>query len=365
MLTPRRASLAVPFSVALLVLPATPALAPPVTLTQVGTPIPGVGPVGMSVEKLPGGVFVLVANYQNDDLRSLRFDPATGALFPVSTIRTGDGPSAVVASKDGNFACVSNLLSNDISALRIDPATGLLTLMGTASSVGSGPSSIALSDDGYVVVANRESDSLQALKLDQETGTLTQRSVYPAGNGPADIAVSGRKVVVGHALSNDVHYLNLDEGGALHPIDVESVGERVTAVGIQKNVAIAATYPGGNLYAFSLTATGMVPLGFYSTGGDITDFGFLRLPLGPGSPVLPLEVSSMRIVVTGINPPRVQVFELGSGGITSLGSLPLTGNSSRTLQVVPSTGTGDAHVVVNEYNNNRTLVVRVSNVRGR
>jgi 6-phosphogluconolactonase (cycloisomerase 2 family) len=325
---------------------AAPALAPPLTLTPVGNPVPGVGPVPVTVAETAQWAYAMVADYQGGQVRSLRIDPATGVLAPVGSAPVPGGPSALAISREGSYAVVTTLQNQNVTSLRIDPTTGALTPVGNAPSGGSGPSAAAVTNDGFVLVANQDSDNVGVLKLDPTTGGLLPVGVRAVGDGPACIAVAGRKVLVGHALSNDVHLLNIDRFGALTPIDTQSVGERVTGVAIQKppGIVIAGTYPSGRAHAFVVTAGALVPLGSAATGGDITDLDYS----GRG-----------QLLVTGISPPRLAAFDVSTAGLGVAGSLTLEGISSRTLAIARGEGSND-YAIVNEYNNNRTIVIRMT-----
>jgi hypothetical protein len=308
-------------------------------LAQVGAPLPGIGPVALDAIEFHSGTYVLIANYQNDDLRSLGIDPVTGQLTILGTAPTG--PSALAVSGDGRHVVCTNLLSNNVSTIRLDPDTGALSPVGLIPSGGNGPAAIAISDDGYVLVANRDSDTLGILQLDPVSGELATVGAAPVGDAPTAIKISWRSVVVGHALSNDVHMLELDRFGALHPVDVQNVGARVTSVAIDRRTVVAATYPNGVVHAFNLGPKGLEATGSYSTGGDITD----------------LEYSwNGTLFAAGIAPARVAAFELDRHGLQQVGTLALSGLSSRTLATVRGTKRA-TWVILNEYNNNQTLVV--------
>jgi hypothetical protein len=338
-----------------------PAPGRPLTLTPVGNPIPGVGPVGIAVAETSGGTYALIGDYQGNTVRSLRLDPATGTLSAVGSVPVTDGPSAIAAYRTGHLFVVSNLRSNNVTSLRLDPATGTLSAVGSVPSGGTGPSAIAINHDGVVVVANRDSNNVGVLRLDPATGTLSAVGSVTVGTGPAAVKISGNVVAVGHAVSNDVHLLHLDRHGALSTIDTRSVGARVTWLHLDAVPAIgarhsgsptqarleyrvaASTYPNGDVHTFIAEPARLTPLGAHATGGDI----------------ISIALQGYDLFVAGLQPGRLSAFDYTSPVLPQTGTLPLSGQSSRTIATVK--GPGDTtYVIVNEYNNNRTLSVRAS-----
>jgi DNA-binding beta-propeller fold protein YncE len=333
-----------PVSLALALALAAPALARPVTLTPVGNPVPGVGPVGLGVAETRVGTYVVVADHQGNTVRSFGIDRTTGALTPAGSAAAPDGPSAVAVSRAGRYVVVAGLRSNDVSVFSLDASSGALARVGSpVPSGGSGPVALDVGDDGFVVVANKDSDQLGVLRLNLATGALVSVGSHAVGSGPADVKVAGGRVLVGHALSNDVHLLSLDRYGNLLPVDAKPVGARVTSVvvGPHGHLAAAGTYPNGDVHGFLVGHRGLTPLGATATGGDLTD----------------LALSDRgTLFATGITPARVGAFDLTRHGLTLSGNLAMTGLSSRTLATVQ--GRHGTFVIVNEYNNNQTVVLQ-------
>lgn len=324
---------------------ATPALARPLTLTPVGNPIPGVGPVGLTVAETRGGTYVIVGDHQGNTVRSLRLDRGTGALTPIGSIPLANGPSALAVSRNGQFVVATTLRGNDVTSLRLDAGTGALSPIGSVPSGGSGPLAVAINDNGVVVVANKDSDSVGVLQLDPQTGALRPIGSHTVGTGPSSITISGNQVVVGTSISNDVHLLRLDRFGALYPVDSAAIGARITSVATSANgnVLAVGTYPNGNVHGFVVGPRRLLSIGSTNTGGDITS----------------LTISEGRLFVAGIQPARVASFELDRHGLQQTGNLAMTGLSSRTLAAVGGPGR-TSYVIVNEYNNNQTLVVKAA-----
>ena len=318
-------------------------LAGPVTITPVGEPIPGVGPVGVAVATSRVGTYVVVADHQGNNVRSYGIDSRTGKLTLAGTAAVSDGPSAVAASRAGRYMVVASLRSNDLSVLRLDPNGGLIPVGPPVSSGGSGPVSLDVNDDDMVVVANKDSNQLNVFRLDPNGGLIDLGS-RTVGTGPADVKISRNRVVVGHATSNDVHLLALDAAGTLHPIDSKPVGARVSSVafGEHGRVATVSTFPDGTVHRFAVGPRGLTSMGSSATGGDITD----------------LTIRDRGTVfVAGITPARVAAFDQTPQGLQQTGSLAMSGLSSRNLAIVG--GRRTTFVIVNEYNNNQTRVLEV------
>lgn len=316
----------------------------PLTLTQNGAPIPGPGPVGIAVaDTNGGGTYAVIADFSGNQVRSFRIDRSTGALSPVGAVPLANGPAAVAVAPGGRYALVTTLRGNDVTSYSIDRSTGALTPIGAVPTGGSGPVNLDVTSDGYAVIANKDSDSLGVVRIDRSTGALSPVGAVTVGNAPNDIKLIGRQVVVGHALSNDVHLLHLDQFGALYPLDVRSVGaSRVTAISTIGPIAVAGTFA-GEVHAFFVAGGQLRPLGSAATGGDITD----------------ITISDRgTLFVAGGIPGRVSAFELDHRlRLREVGTLPFPGVlTSRTMATVRGRGQ-TTYVISNELQGNQTVVI--------
>ncbi len=163
----------------------------------------------------------------------------------------------------------------------------------------------------------------------------------PVGNAPSDVKVSGRFVLVGHMISNDLHLLHLDRFGMLYPLDVEPLGTTmVTSVAVRGRLAVASTY-GGDVHGFIIGPRQLIPLGAHPTGLDLTD----------------VEISDRGVLfATGWTIPAISAFELDPRGqFQQVGTLPLAGSSFRKMALVR--GWWTTYVLINEQHNNQTVEI--------
>ncbi len=110
---------------------------------------------------------LLVGTYtaggKSEGIDVFRFDPATGQVRPLSSVKTVN-PSYLVVSRDQRYVYAVNELPGDngpaterggISAFTFDPQAGRLTFINQVSSEGNDPCYLSLSPDGrYLLAAN-------------------------------------------------------------------------------------------------------------------------------------------------------------------------------------------------------------------
>lgn len=318
------------------------AFARPLTLSPVGAPIPGQGPVGLATITDPKhGTFVIIADFFGNQVRSYGFDRNTGSLTPVDVEPLPNGPSALAVSPGGKFVLATTLGGNDVTSYAIDPVSGALSPVGAVPTGGTGPVNLDVSDDGFAVIANKDSDSLGVVQIDPISGALSPIGAVPVGDGPNDVKVARRNVVVGHANSNDVHLLRLDRFGGLLPISNVPVGARVTGVAVRGRQVAVGTFP-GDVLGFNLSRGRLIPTYSHFTNGDITD----------------VTISERgTLFVTGGIPGRVTAFERERPGLREVGTLALPGGlTSRTLATVKGPNQ-TTWVIVNEFQGNQTQVI--------
>ncbi len=327
---------------------AAPAVAHPVTISPVGNPVPGQGPVGVAVAEPRGSdPFVLVADHLGNRVRSLRLNRRTGLLSPAGSADVPGRPSDLAVSRGAGFVLVSSLQTSQVSVLSLDARTGALAQVGSPlPSGGTGPLGLDITNDGFVLVANKDSDQIGVLRLNQRTGVLVSVGSHTVSSGPSKVRVAGNRVFVATAISNDVHMLHVDRYGNLLPRDTKPVGAPIYSlvVGLGGRAVAAGTYPNGDVHGFLAGPRRMVSIGSSPTGADITDMAWL--PQAGGT-----------LVVTG-NTPRVAAFDIGRGGLSPSGNLPMIGVALRKMATVRGEGR-TTFVIVNEYENHFTHVLEL------
>jgi Lactonase, 7-bladed beta-propeller len=104
-------------------------------------------------------------------------------------------PKALTFDVSGSYLYVANSGSDNLSAYAVNGATGVLSPLSTATyATGTGPSAVLASSDGdFVFVANSGgSDDISVFAIAAGTGALTRvvRSPFPAGGSPHGLALT-------------------------------------------------------------------------------------------------------------------------------------------------------------------------------
>jgi DNA-binding beta-propeller fold protein YncE len=324
---------------------AEPVLAGPLLLAPVGPPIPGNGPVGLAIAETRGGTNVFVAENLGNQVRSHRIDRQSGTLSPVGSVPLPNGPSALAVTPGGQYLLATTLQGNDVTPYAIDPNSGTLSPVGAVPvpTGGTGPVNLDISKGGFVVIANKDSDNLGVVQIDPRTGTLSPVGAVPVGDGPNDVKVTGRYVVVGHRNSNDVHLYQLNDDGSLFPLDVKSVGTSgVTGVAVRGADVAVGTFA-GKVHGFRIVKGKLVPCGVSDTGGDLTDIVFDK----KGNPF-----------VAGGIPGRLSVFGFKRYGLQEVGTFAFPPGMAPTSRTLATVRGGTTYVVVNEFQGNQTWVIK-------
>lgn len=149
------------------------------------------------------GLYVYVANRDDDTLDAFSVNPSTGALTPTTQggHGTGDDPYDAKVHPSGRFLYVSNSGDNNVSLFSIDPDTGELDTVGPSIDTGTEPGSLVISPDGrFLYVVNVISENVSSYSIDQNTGELTPLAGTPPAAGstpfPAVLDPTGRFLYV-------------------------------------------------------------------------------------------------------------------------------------------------------------------------
>jgi hypothetical protein len=302
----------------------------------------------LAVAETPGGTYGIVAEFNGNQVRSLKIDRTSGLLSLVGSVSLPNGPSALAVSPGAQVLLATTLHGNNVMSYAIDRSTGALSPIDAVPTGGNGPVNLDISNGGFAVIANKDSNGLGVVKIDPNSGLLTLVGSVAVGNAPNDVKITGRRVVVGHAISNDVHLLRLDRFGALYPLDVKPAGagtSRVTSMAVHGRDVVAGTFD-GLVHYYRIRSDQLFPRGVYDTGGDITDITIVK-----GGPL------NKTLLVAGGIPNRVTAFELDGDELVESGSLLFPGApTSRTLATTRG-WRRVTYVLVNEFQGNQTWVI--------
>jgi len=171
-----------------------------------------------SINLNPQNTFALIADLGTDRLSVLRFDSTTGVLqfLPKAGINTapGAGPRHVVFSEDGRFVYVANELNSTVSVFSFDPKSGAMRHLQSLRSVpdtftgANYPADIHLSPDGrFLYLSNRGEESIAIFVVNRRDGLLkhiANQSTY--GSWPRNFALnrSGDFLVVANQKSKNL-----------------------------------------------------------------------------------------------------------------------------------------------------------------
>jgi 6-phosphogluconolactonase len=128
---------------------------------------PAGGGDGGSEASSPAHLVAYASGY-GPDLHRFSFDPAVGALTPLSsTPAFGGSPSFLAANRAGTtLYAVDENATGRVGAYAIDPATGALTFLGAVSSGGNGPPFVSVDATGrWVFVANYGDGTVSVLPV--------------------------------------------------------------------------------------------------------------------------------------------------------------------------------------------------------
>ena len=140
---------------------------------------PGAGPRHLAFH--PTLPLVFVANELDSTAATLRFDSASGALSPQSTLSTlpagwtgTNYPADIHVAANGRSLYVSNRGHNSIAVFSVAASTGALALEQVVSTEGDWPRNFTLDPSGrWLLVANQRSNAIIVFARDPGSGRLT------------------------------------------------------------------------------------------------------------------------------------------------------------------------------------------------
>jgi 6-phosphogluconolactonase (cycloisomerase 2 family) len=109
----------------------------------------------------------------------------------ISSVATGNSPSAVLAEPSGKYVYVANENDGTVSAYTLNNSTGALTAIGTAIAAGSGTTALSYSNDGkYLYALNGTAGTVSIFTINAN-GSLTAAGTATTGTAPSSIATTG------------------------------------------------------------------------------------------------------------------------------------------------------------------------------
>jgi YVTN family beta-propeller protein len=171
----------------------------------------------------PGGTEVWVSNEAEGTVTVYEARSATA----LAEVHTGDGPSDICFTADGETAFVTNEASGTVSWIDASSRKKVRDM-----AVGKVPQGLVLTPDGRtLVVANYGSDAVSLVSLDE------QREIarIATGRGPVDVALSS-------ATTSGLVYVSCFEEGAVSVLDLNQVRE-LSRVPVGNHVFGIAAHP--------------------------------------------------------------------------------------------------------------------------
>ncbi len=171
-----------------------------------------------SINLNPQNTFAIVADLGSDQLSVLRFDSVKGSLQILQEktvcLSPGSGPRHVAFSKDGKFVYVANELNSTVDAFLFDPASGSMEHLQTLRTIPQDfsrknyPADIHLSPDGqFLYLSNRGHESIAIFRVDQKSGLLKRSAEVPVyGSWPRNFTLSakGKWLIVANQKSKNL-----------------------------------------------------------------------------------------------------------------------------------------------------------------
>ncbi len=322
------------------------------TLSLVGDPLKGKAPYAIDTWRIGSNHFVARGEYNGRKLGMFSFDNANGALTKTDSVPVGKGLSSLAAGgKDNAFVFSANIRRDQLAAFKVDPGSKTLSSIQKVPSGGTGPIKIdldwvAIDDNGFCAVLNQDSAELTMFKVN-EGGMLSSWVRVPTLPEPMAVKLIGNRIVIAHSQGNVVMALLDKDTGVVIPFDIDDAGGHITAMAVNgKKLAVS-------------TAEGDVVT--YRVGPDSLSF-LERNSLGKGY-ISDLTFAGKRtlFVTGGVGDGWLAGYKYPKNGrLTLQGELALAGQSQRTLATVKGDEKGETFVIVNEFHNNRSLVVRAT-----
>ncbi|TAE22713.1 MAG: lactonase family protein [Cytophagales bacterium] len=176
---------------------------------------------------------------ESEGIYTLRFDPKTGKLTPIASMRNEKSPSFVALGNKGRALYSVNeadgagtTRAGAISAYQRDPKTGALVYLNEKSSAGRAPCHISIDKTGrWAIVSNYGSGNwlVYSIQPDGSLGELTDSLTF-SGKGPnagrqeaphvhsATISDDNRFVYIADLGTDQLHCYNFDaQTGKLTP----------------------------------------------------------------------------------------------------------------------------------------------------
>ena len=152
---------------------------------------PGSGPRHLAFH--PHGRFVYVLNELACTLDVFDYDPSSGTLKPLQTVRTlpedfkGENSCAEIqVHPSGKFVYASNRGHNSIAVFSVDRKTGRLAAVEHTPSRGATPRHFLLSPDGrWLIAENQDSNNIAVFGVDPNSGRLHPTGQEMALGAPA------------------------------------------------------------------------------------------------------------------------------------------------------------------------------------
>ncbi|MEU7043229.1 lactonase family protein [Streptomyces varsoviensis] len=188
------------------------------------------GPHAHQIITDPRGAHVFAVDLGTDKVYTYRLDAQSGALRPVSEVRSvpGAGPRHMVFHPTAPYAYVANELNSTVTVYSHNPATGALTRGDSRPTVpgGSGPtvrnypSEVTVSADGrFLYLSNRGHESVARFAVTDGGAALRLLDTVPSGGSwPRHLSLSpaGNLLFTANQYGNTVGVFTVNrDSGAL------------------------------------------------------------------------------------------------------------------------------------------------------
>jgi 6-phosphogluconolactonase (cycloisomerase 2 family) len=281
----------------------------PAPMLPISTVSTGNTPSAMTID--PSGHYAYVPN-QNDNTVSEYVIGASGALTPTGSVSSGSLPEGAVVDPTGRYLYVVNYLDQTISQYSIGSG-GALTSMGTVDT-GGAPFSIAVDPTGrYVYVANSTDNSISQYKI-TSGGVLAPNGTVNTGSYPVYITVdpTGRFVYTTDFLANAISQFSIGSGGAL-----TAIGTGLVSAGGGPQ-AMMTDPAGQHAYAVNLFDN---TVSEFVIGSDGALGSLGSAPTGAGPYSVTVEPTGRYVYVVNSTDATVSAYTMdGAGALTALGA---------------------------------------------
>ncbi|MEV0278795.1 lactonase family protein [Streptomyces sp. NPDC050610] len=187
------------------------------------------GPHAHQIITDPKGAYVFAVDLGTDKVYTYRLDAGSGALRPVSEVRSvpGAGPRHMVFHPTASYAYVANELNSTVTVYSYNPATGALTrgdsrptVPGSGPAVRNYPSEVAVSADGrFLYLSNRGHESVARFAVTEGGAALRLMDTVPSGGSwPRHLSLSptGTLLFTANQYGNTVGVFTVNrDSGAL------------------------------------------------------------------------------------------------------------------------------------------------------